>query len=68
MRLAPLPLSNIASNFRDTHDIAVRIPDRRNSQRDIDLASVPAAANGLIMLDLFTAPDAFEKRWLIPRR
>ena len=56
----PFALGNVAGNFGRADDIAAKVSDWRNGQRNIDEASVLAHSDRLIMVDPLTTPDAFQ--------
>src|SRR5271165_5071413 len=56
----PFALGDVTGNFGRADDIAAKVSDRRNRQRNIDRASVLALSDRLIVVDPLTTPDAFE--------
>jgi hypothetical protein len=53
-------LCDVAGDFRGADDLAFFIFDRRNSDGNINEASVLALSYRLVMINPFTAPDTFE--------
>src|SRR5215475_1832785 len=53
--LRALLLGDVPRNFRCADDLAVAIPDRRYSQRDINQTSILALPYRLVVVDAFTA-------------
>src|SRR5204863_4119141 len=59
-RLRLLALGDVARDLRGADNPARRVPDGRHGERDVEQAAILAAANGLVMVDALTAPNAVE--------
>ncbi len=55
-----LALGNVAGNFRRANGLACRVLDRGDRQRNIDWSSIFSDADRFLMVDAFTAAEAFE--------
>src|SRR5215204_6849445 len=56
----PFALSDIAGDRRGAHNVANRVSDRRDSQRDVQPPAVLGYAHGLKVVNLLPPADAFE--------
>ena len=64
-RLGLLALGDVARDLRCADDPARSVPDGRHGERDVEPAAILVAANGLVMVDALTAPDAVEYAGLL---
>src|SRR5262245_31868699 len=62
--LDALAFSDVAGDFRCADYFSRLISNRRDSQRNVNLMSIFAAAHGFVMVNLLAAPDTFEDLWL----
>src|SRR3546814_11320860 len=58
MLLTLVTVGDVAGDLRRADDGAVRRPDRRHRQRDVDQAAVLALANRVVVVDGLAAADA----------
>src|SRR5712671_5550008 len=58
LRLAPLMLSYVASDFRCADDFALSVSERRNAQRNVNQTPVLVLPNGFVMFDALAAEDS----------
>jgi hypothetical protein len=55
--LSPLPIGDVAGNRRCAHDIATRIMNGRNGERDRDGGAVFPASPGFVVVSPLTGAD-----------
>ena len=58
--MRPFGFRDVAGDFRGADDFAFFVFDRRNSEGNIDEASVLALSNRLVMINPLTPTDTFE--------
>src|ERR1700684_4115198 len=64
-RLGFLMFADIARDLRGADDGAVRIFDRRNTERNFNQAAVFANPNRFVMIDPLTTTDTIKDFWLL---
>src|ERR1700722_6436600 len=68
LMFGPLARSDVTGDLRGADDSTVRVLDRRDAQRNRDLAAVLALADRLVVIEAGAAPDALEDfRLLVPQ-
>ena len=65
LRLAPLALSYVASDFRCADDFALSVSDRRNGQGNVNHFPMLALPNGFIVFDALAAPNSLQDRFFL---